>query len=369
MDDRVSILLVGDSLESFPDIGKIADHLGIELLHAITLNEALVLCGNEAVSMLVVDASSTDFQHTEVINTLRGNYDVSQIPMILLGGEPGDFLARSADEAPLDYVPGNMVPHLLMTRIRLMTEWYDQRRRIAILDIENERLDTVNKQVRKFVGNVAHDLRGPLGKLINTAEVLLSGVDPDAVITFYEMIAQTSRRAFNLVNDILDITALESGQLQLYFDKCDLGDVAAQVIEELDYLATRKDLVLENQVPLKLWVRADRRRLYQIFGNLVNNGIKFTPRGGRIVLGSSQNDGTIEVVVADTGIGISPDRMHKLFKKHIKNSTPGTEGEPGTGFGLPLAQEIAMAHNTTIEVKSEEGKGTRFTLKLASWSG
>lgn len=369
MEEKISLLIIGDDLEKFPSIGKIVDHLGMELLHVTSVDQVLQSYRQHPVSLIIADATEPDFDHTTLINALRSDYEVSQIPMIIAGGDAGAYLARSADEAPMDHLSANAVPHLWISRIRMMTDWFQQKNRLEKLETENERLDTINKQVRKFVGNVAHDLRGPLGKLINTSEVLLSGVEPDALQTFYEMMAQTSRRGFNLVNDILDITALESGQLQLYFEKCDLGDVALQVVEELEYLAHQKELTLTNEVPIKSWVRADRRRIYQVFGNLINNSIKFTSRGGRIAISSEISDDKIRICVTDTGVGIPANKVGKIFQKHIKNSTPGTEGEKGTGFGLPLAQEIAMAHNSTITVKSEENKGTCFTLDLKRWEG
>lgn len=368
MQEKTSILLVGPSPDNFLDLGKIADHIGMELLHSLTYEQALDFCQEGMVALMIADAAEELVKGQFLVDTLRADYDMSQIPLILVGEESDDLITRSADEAPLDVVSPQISPYLLSTRIRILTEWYIQRRRIEHLEVENERLDTINKQVRKFVGNVAHDLRGPLGKLINTAEVLISGVDPESLTTFYEMLVQTSRRGYNLVNDILDITALESGQLQLYFDKCDLGEIVGQVTEELGYLAERKQLRLINGVPAKQWVRGDRRRIYQVLGNLLNNAIKFTPRGGSITIEAQLRPKGVWVCVTDTGIGISADKLPTLFHKHIKNSTPGTEGEQGTGFGLPLAQEIAMAHNATIEAFSEEGKGSSFCFQLPYWS-
>ncbi len=368
MQEKTSILLVGPCPENFLDLGKIADHLGMEFLPADTYEQALEYCNEGQIALMIAGAALQLVPGEPLIDALRADYDMSQIPVILIGEEPADLIARSADEAPVDVLPLATTAYMLSTRIRLLTEWYVQRRRIEVLESENERLDALNKQVRKFVGNVAHDLRGPLGKLINTAEVLISGVEPEALSTFYEMLVQTSRRGYNLVNDILDITALESGQLQLFFDKCDLGEIAAQVFDELGYLAERKQLQLVNAVARGQWVRGDRRRIYQVLGNLLNNAIKFTPRGGQIAIEAQSRPQGIWVCVNDTGVGIAPDKLQTLFLKHVKNSTPGTEGEQGTGFGLPLAQEIAMAHNATIEATSEEGKGSSFCFQLPYWS-
>lgn len=368
MQDKFTILLVGDNPENFPDIGEIADHMGMEFVHVVTIRDAIQACDEEPVALVIADADSPVLDHQELITSMHRGLETCSIPMILAGGTTDDFLPQSADEAPLDFVPGKVDSHLLITRIRLMTDWINYRRRIDWLESENERLESLNKQIKKFVGNVAHDLRSPLGKLINTSEVLLSGVDAEALPTFYDMLVQTSRRGFNLVNDILDLTALESGQVKLFFEKCDLSDVASQVVSELGYLAADKEISLVIDIQDKRRVRADRRRIFQVIGNLVSNAIKFTPRQGKITLQTIPLETNLEINVRDTGVGIARDKLASLFFKHEKNSTLGTEGEQGTGFGLPLAQEIALAHGARIKVTSQENVNTCFSFQLPFWS-
>jgi len=225
----------------------------------------------------------------------------------------------------------------------------------------------MNKRIRKFVGTVAHDLRGPLGKLINTSEILLSGVEPEAVNTFYKIMSQTSRRGFDLVNDLLDITALETGLVRLNAEDCDLKLLAQRVIAELGYLAAAKEINLVNNMVEPLVAKADTRRIFQVLVNLINNAVKFTPRSGMITLLAIEEDSGIKISVCDSGVGIPPEKLGDLFLKHEKISTPGTEGEPGTGFGLALAQEIVQGHGSSIEVDSELGKGSCFSFILPLW--
>lgn len=369
MQDKSYILLVGNNPDNLPDLEKVADQLGHAYLQCATIAEVSEVIADKWIVLLVSDPSTLGETSMDFIISFRTLQDTRETPILLLNCGPGEMPPFDAGEAPIECVVESVGLNLMLSRARILAEWCMQGSRLAELEAENERLDHLNRQVRKFVGNVAHDLRGPLGKLINTAEVLMSGVDPDSVETFYRIMAQTSRRGFDLVNDILDITALESGHVKLCFEKMDVASLVDQVLAELNYLGAAKDLSLVNELSGEYPVYADRRRLFQVFGNLINNAIKFTPRSGRVTVVQERVGSQLRIKICDSGVGIEPAKVRELFNKSAKNSTLGTEGEQGTGFGLPLAQEIIRGHDSEIKVTSKVGEGSCFSFELSLWDG
>ena len=273
-----------------------------------------------------------------------------------------DVMTRAYEYGVKDVWCGELPRTILVSKLKNCLETYTQ---IATLEKEKDHLLEVNRRMQKFVGNVAHDLRGPLGKLINIGEVLLAGVDAEALDTFYKIIAKTSQRGFELVKDLLDITALEQGHIKIETEKSDLAVVAQQVVTEQNYLAERKNIHLVNSISVPAPVTMDGPRIIQVLVNLVGNAIKFTPKSGTVTLSAHKQGSGLRIKVIDTGVGMSPEAVDDLFLKHRKRSTPGTEGERGTGFGLVLAQEIIKAHGSEIQVESELGRGSCFSFVLA----
>ncbi len=221
-----------------------------------------------------------------------------------------------------------------------------------------------NQKLQEFVGLVAHDLRVPLDNIVALANYMLKpSHDTDAQAMAHE-IHDSGKIALDLVNDLLDLTAIETGLLVLDVEPFDVQDFLRHVVRLHETPLRRKSLSLEIDVQGTPVAGGDRKRIAQVVHNLLSNAIKFTPVGGTITLRARVEQDGVRIEIADSGIGIKTDSIPRLFDKFEKVSTPGTNGEAGTGFGLPLSQEIVLAHGSSLSVESSHETGTRFWFFL-----
>jgi two-component system phosphate regulon sensor histidine kinase PhoR len=224
------------------------------------------------------------------------------------------------------------------------------------------------EQVRKeFVANVSHELRTPLTSIRGYLETLLDGGLEDATQArrFLEVAHTHTERLSRLVDDLLQLSDLETGKVTLKPAPVALHEVAGHVLAMLDSPAAQKHITLCNDVPPDLAVRADRDRLAQILVNLVDNAVKYTPEGGRVAVGAArQPGGQVEVRVADTGIGIPSTDLPRLTERFYRVDKARSRELGGTGLGLAIVKHLVQAHGGELTIESELNRGTtvRFTL-------
>ncbi len=370
MEEKSDILVVNDGSEISNQVKAALDELGIGATYAHSEHEAVGLCSDTRYFLILAAVPNSGAVGFSTVVKIRSADKACKAPVLFIAGDESAF-AKAYDYQNAECIMAPVNPKILGKKMALLKtackDHWEMSRRIKDLKETREEMEKRVLQMRDFVSIVAHDLRAPLGKLINISEVLISGVDPEELHTFYQLLQKTSKRGFSLVNDILDLTAVESGKVQLDMQRCDIWPLAIQIISELNYLANEKNITLVNNIHDSLEVRADGRRIFQVLANLVTNAVKFTPRDGVVTLNTRVLEDGVELQVCDTGVGIPQDMISALFAKHEKVSTQGTDGERGTGFGLPLSQELIRAHGSSIEVLSEQGKGSVFKFMLPWW--
>jgi two-component system phosphate regulon sensor histidine kinase PhoR len=218
---------------------------------------------------------------------------------------------------------------------------------------------------RELTANVSHELRTPLTSIKGFAETLLGGAMRDEVTCrrFLEIIDKEANRLVKLVDDLLDLSRLESQRISLELARVDVGDLVADTLTRLRPLAGSRDLQL-RPADAEVTVLADRDRLAQVLMNLLDNAIKFTPEDGRIAVGWRTVNGEVEVTVADTGPGISAADLPHVFERFYKadRARPAVPG--GSGLGLAIAKHIVEAHGGRIRVASTPGAGTTFAFTV-----
>jgi two-component system, OmpR family, phosphate regulon sensor histidine kinase PhoR len=227
---------------------------------------------------------------------------------------------------------------------------------------ELKRLENIR---REFVANVSHELRTPLTAIRGYAETLRDGALKDAgkAAEFVRVIHRHAERLQALIEDLLDLSRVEQGKARLSLGPVSLREVMGQVEPVLRPLALEKDQSLELLLPDGLlFSRADRDRLAQVLINLLDNAVKFTPEGGRISLAAESREGRIVLTVRDSGIGIPPDEIGRIFERFYRVDRSRDRREGGTGLGLAIAKHLTLAMDGTIEVSSSPGEGTTFRL-------
>jgi two-component system phosphate regulon sensor histidine kinase PhoR len=231
-------------------------------------------------------------------------------------------------------------------------------------DIEElKRLELVR---REFVANASHELRTPLASIKAYAETLSGGaVPPEEAKDFLGEIEANADRMAKLVDDLLDLSALESGRMPPAYERLVLGAVAAEAAAGLKPLAARKRIVLRvepfHDLPP---VRADRSQIKQVLVNLLDNAVKYTPDDGLVRLEGRSEGGLVTVSVTDNGIGIPAADLPRVFERFYRADKARSRELGGTGLGLSIVKHIIEAHGGTVAASSEPGKGSRFSFTI-----
>ena len=236
---------------------------------------------------------------------------------------------------------------------------------VVIRDVSQQmRADLAREE---FITQVTHELRTPLTNIRAYAETLSSGVfdDPKVITDCYNVITKETRRLSRLIEDVLSVSQLEVGSLELHFDSVDLGALLTEGVRDVRNLAEEKGIDLQLVLPAKLApARVDRDKLAVVINNLLGNAIKYTLVGGNVVVGCNATSSEVVITVKDNGIGIGPEDKARVFEKFQRADDPDVRAEAGTGIGLFTAREIVRRHHGDIELISEKGQGSTFLVRL-----
>jgi two-component system phosphate regulon sensor histidine kinase PhoR len=243
----------------------------------------------------------------------------------------------------------------------------DDRRLGAILVFHDlTRLKQLERTREEFVANVSHELRTPLSLIKGYAETLLDGArnDPEVTERFLKIIERNTQRLDLLIQDLLAISAFESGRIKLNLQPVNVHQLAEKVLGDLKTRAGTKNVKLVNCVP-DLTVTADENRLEQVLANLVDNAIKYGREQGVVSIGGQKTDvDQIEIFVQDDGPGIPPESLDRVFERFYRVDKARSREQGGTGLGLSIVKHIVQNHGGKVWVKSELGKGAAFFFTL-----
>lgn len=231
-------------------------------------------------------------------------------------------------------------------------------------DIENlKKLEHIRTE---FLGNVSHELRTPIFGIQGYIETLLNGAinDPKVNKNFLLKAARHSENLNNLLNDLINISMIESGEMRMSFDYFNAKEFFQMIANDMKNLADAKGIeILIGEVNPKLQLFGDKIRLKQVMVNLISNAIKYTDKGRvEILIEELQDEGRI--IVKDTGIGIAESELSRIFERFYRVDKVRSRAVGGTGLGLAIVKHILEAHGTKIAVKSILGKGSEFSFKL-----
>ncbi len=230
-----------------------------------------------------------------------------------------------------------------------------------------EKVKQSQMQLRHFVADVSHQLRTPLTSIQGFAQAILDGTakDDEARRKAARVIDDESKRMIKQVNELLELSRMQAGQLEISFEPVDLKELLLHCQEVFSLRAEEAGIQLITDIEPLVPVSSDEDRLEQVFSNLLDNALKNTPRQGEIVIrGRNRDNNTIEIMISDTGPGIPPEQIPHVFERFYQAS--GLRS--GFGLGLAIAREIIIRHNGEIRVKSEPGEGTQFIITLPSRS-
>jgi two-component system sensor histidine kinase VicK len=220
---------------------------------------------------------------------------------------------------------------------------------------------------REFVANVSHELRTPITNIRSYAETLADSEDlpPDMVKNFLKVIVNESDRMTKIVQDLLTLSRFDSGKADLHFEKFSFSLSVKNVFDAMLMEAKKSGLEMSLEIGENLPdILGDRSRIEQVLLNIISNAVRYTPEGGRISVRAGREDDTVWMEVADTGIGIPPEDLPRIFDRFYRVDKARSRASGGTGLGLSIAKDIVVRHSGNISVESTVGKGTTMTVKL-----
>jgi GAF domain-containing protein len=405
---------LSQSVEELRALGEVSQAvnstLDVEMVLTTIVAKAVQLSGTEAGTIYTFDESCQEFQlrathgmneamigairRSDVGNTAVGKAAAQraplQIPDVKESSLVLDLVVRAGYRALLIVPllrPNQIVGALVVRRkqpgefpkstVDLLETFADQ----SVLAIQNARLfreieekgrelAEASKHKSQFLANMSHELRTPLNAILGYAELMLDsiyGEPSDKMRAVLERLQSNGRHLLGLINDVLDLSKIEAGQLTLSLDDYSLSDVVHGVVSAVEPLAAEKGLAFKAEVAADLPTgRGDGRRLAQVLLNLVGNAIKFTDKG-EVAIRASATDGAFTVAVCDTGPGIPAAYQAKIFEEFQQADSSITRKKGGTGLGLSIAKRIIEMHGGRIWVESEPGKGSTFYFTLPVW--
>jgi two-component system phosphate regulon sensor histidine kinase PhoR len=220
---------------------------------------------------------------------------------------------------------------------------------------------------RDFVANVSHELRTPLASIRLLVDTLEAGAldDGEVAAGFVHRIGVETDQLVQMVNELLELSRIESGQLPFRREPVQIAEVVESAVTRLWVVAEDRGITVSTEVSNSLPpALADRDQAVQVLLNLLFNAIKFTPAGGTVRIKADYHDRFVEVAVADTGVGIHHDDLSRIFERFYKSDKSRVRSRGGTGLGLPIARHIVEAHGGSIWAESKEGQGSTFTFTL-----
>jgi signal transduction histidine kinase/HAMP domain-containing protein len=359
-------LTEGDTLRHLASKGPSAEPVGH--VHTVPIDRdslsGRALLEHRTIQVRDLQAEGEAFPVSSEIARHLGHRSIVVAPLYREGKAFGTILLRrqevrpfSEREVALLHTFGDQAV-IALENVRLFNEIQDKSRQLEI----------ANKHKSEFLANMSHELRTPLNAIIGFSEVLLErlfGELNEKQDDYLKDIHSSGRHLLNLINDILDLSKVEAGRMELDASTFDVPMAIANAMTLIRERAQRHGIALGQHLDPQIGeIVADERKFKQILLNLLSNAVKFTPDGGRVEVRAHREPGQLVVAVHDTGIGIAPEDQEAVFEEFRQVGRDYTNKQEGTGLGLALTRRFVELHGGTIRVDSEPGKGSTFTFTI-----
>ncbi len=372
MDKKPKILIVDDKQENLVALETLLRDSNVEFVRALSGNEALAATLKHEFALAIVDVQMPDMDGYETVELIHNDPDITYFPVIFVSAIYNDdkYIIKGIETGAVDFILKPIVPQVLRGKVKVFLDLYEQKQ---LLQSSNEKLQEAKEIAEKsnvlkslFLATMSHEIRTPMNGILGVAELLKQTSLSKEQIELLNIMSISGENLLSIINDILDISKIESGMITLESIKFDLKKLVSDVITLLSIRANDQhdELHLHIHEEVPQFIVGDPLRLKQIVINLVNNAIKFT-KNGNVTLRVQMSEETedtykLRFEVTDTGIGISKSEISKLFKSfsQVNQSTQREYG--GTGLGLAIAKNLTELMDGKIGVESTPGVGSTF---------
>lgn len=370
---KPNILAVDDNRDNLMLIELMLAELDINLVLASSGEKALEHVLNQEFAVILLDVQMPEMDGFEVAKHLQSNKRTKAIPIIFVTANVGDesFMIKGYESGAVDFLPKPVNDVILLSKVKIFMQLYLQKRDLIEL---KKQADKANEAKSTFLSTMSHEIRTPLNGVIGVSELLQESELNDEQQQLTSMIHSSGESLLELINDVLDLSKIEAGQLEFESIHFDLRTTIDKAIDTVAIKAQEKNLELpviySHDIPEG--VIGDPTRLRQIIVNLINNAIKFT-KNGEVTLKLTIVPNTdpenlaqkwVLFEVIDTGIGIPEDRLNRLFKSFSQVSDSTAREYGGTGLGLSISKQLVEGMKGNIGVNSVEGEGSNFYFSI-----
>jgi signal transduction histidine kinase len=367
-----NILVVDDVPANLKLLDDILKSEGYKTRPVLSGELALRAAEKEKPDLVLLDIMMPDIDGFEVCRRLKENPDLKDIPVIFISaiGETANVVT-AFNYGGVDYINKPFQAEEVIARVKTHLKLRFQSQELLEL---NERLKQQTKELEelnatkdKFFTIIAHDLKSPFNSIMGFSEMLVEQVRDktyDGIEQYANIILDSSQRALDLLMNLMDWARSQTGKMEFIPEYFELVNFIKDITSLFEDIAGQKSIIIKKDLPLNAPVFADHAMISTVIRNLISNAIKFTKPGGEITISAIEKPDQLIIMVKDSGIGISNDRIEKLFRLDETYSTPGTKDEKGTGLGLILCKEFIEKHGGKIWVESTPGEGSIFIFTI-----
>lgn len=381
MTDQVNVLIVDDKIENIIALEALIQRDDINIITTTSPNEALRLCWQKEIAIALVDVQMPEMDGFELVDIIKSNPKTRDILVVFVTAISTEtkYAVKGLSTGAVDYLYKPLDPYItnakvdsLITLVRAQLEV--KRKNIELeryqeeLIIARDEAEKGKKIKERFLANMSHEIRTPLNGIIGLAHLLKNtplNTDQERML---DLLMVSSDALLGIINDILDISKIEAGKFRIVRTDTDIVSLSKSVIDLLKYKAEEKgiSLLLETDERIPHLIEADSMRLNQILLNILSNALKFTDTGSVVlslsVLEMDEANIRLRFDVTDTGIGIAPDKIDKIFESFEQADDNTDHVYGGTGLGLSIVKQLVALKGGELEVTSEPGKGSKFSV-------
>lgn len=361
------ILVVDDKPENIFSLESMLSADNCEILTASNGNEALRIAYTESLSLILLDVQMPGMDGFEIAQVLKENNKTKDVPIIFVTAINKDisFVVKALKGGAVDYLYKPLDIEFTRAKVAAVLRMVEAQ---TELNRKNAELQKTNSEKNYYLGVAAHDLRGPLGHIKMFSEYLideLNGKIDEEQKEYLSIINKSSGFLLRLVDNLLDISKIEAGELKLNHQEVDFSEFLREQISLANPHAQRKNIIFEFK-PYQgvISLECDPMHISQVVNNILTNAVKFSSQGTTVTVINELDGDNAIVHITDQGQGIPADELPTIFNAFQKTSVKSTEGEKSTGLGLAIVKKIVEAHGGRIWADSEVGKGTTFSFSL-----